>query len=298
MASTRQILQRRKAVGNIKKVTKTMEMISTSRYRGYFERWNKGQEFYDSLAQMAYLLVTANEPIVHPLLADNSSDTFAILVIGSNRGLCGGYNSNINHLVDVHIKRAKRFGKKLKVYAAGKKAIAYLRLRGIKIEHIFEDFDEVPSPQRADEIADGFIEQYINNEIDYFGIVYTRFFSLSSQHAQTLSVLPVPDLIDDLTTRAKVIWPWEHVFEDFDLYPSPVKIFDTLVRMMIRSSVAGCFLDSALSEHLARVVAMKSATDNAQSMMEELAAEYNRARQGQITGELMDIVGGVEALSK
>lgn len=297
MASTRQIQQRKRAVANICKVTRTMEMISTSRYRGYYDRWLKGQSFYNTLAQMAYLLVTAQEPISHPLMEENESGKLAVLVIGSNRGLCGGYNSNINHLVDVHVKRAKRLRKELVVYAAGKKAVNYLRSRNIKIEKVFDDFDEVPSPKQADEIADSFIEKYLNNEIEYLGIVYTRFFSLASQHAETLTLLPVPELIDDLTTRATVIWPWELNFEDFELSPGPEKIFDTLATMMIRSAVASCFLDSALCEHLARVVAMKSATDNADNMIEELTAEYNRARQGQITGELMDIVGGVEALA-
>ena len=297
MAGIRQIQQRKRAVTNICKVTRTMEMISTSRYRGYYESWQQGQRFYNSLAQMAYLLVTADKPIEHDLLKDNDSGNIAIFVMGANRGLCGGYNSGLSHLIDVHVKRAKRLRKNLRVFASGKKAIAHLKQRKIPIEKVFSDFDEVPSPKQCDEIADSFINMYLNKEIDYLGIVYTRFFSLASQHPQTLALLPLPELIDDLTTRATVIWPWELNFEDFDLSPDANSIFDTLGRMMIRSAVASCFLDSALSEHLSRVVAMRSATENAENMIDELTSEYNRARQGQITGELMDIVGGVEALA-
>ena len=297
MPSTRQIIQRKRAVSNICKVTSTMEMISSSRYRGYYNRWLDAQDFYNSLAQMAYLLVTAQKTIEHPLMHDNTSDTFAVLVIGANRGLCGSFNSNINHLIDIHIKRAARFKKKLKVYVSGKKAVTYLRNHDIKIEKEFTGFDEVPSPEQINQIADEFIQQYVDNEIDYLGLVYTRFYSMAHQHAETLTILPLPELIDDLTTRTTVIWPWELTFEDFEFNPPVEQMFDGLSRMMIRSAVSGCFLDSALSEHLSRVVAMRNATENAESMIDDLTAEYNRARQNQITGELMDIVGGVEALT-
>ena len=110
-----------------------------------------------------------------------------------------------------------------------------------------------------------------------------------------MTVLPIVDLIDDLTTRATVIWPWELDFEDFELSPSPESIFETLAKMIIRTSVLGCFLEAAVSEHLARVVCMRSASDNADDMIKDLTKEYNRARQGQITVELLDIVAGVEA---
>ncbi len=296
MAGTRQIQQRHKAVANICKVTRTMEMISTSRYRRYLENWRNRQQFDEALAQLAYLILTSEQTIKHPLMEDNNSGKFAILVMGSNRGLCGGYNNKINHLVDVHVKRAKRLRKQLKIYAAGKKAISYLNSKKIPITKEYTDFDEVPSPEQIDKIADSFIAQYENKEIDYFGVVYTRFFSLASRHAQTLSLLPVADLIDDLTTKATSIWPWRVSPTDFELTPNISEMFDSMIRMMIRSGLSSCFVDSALSEHLSRVIAMRSATENGENMLKQLNAQYNRARQGQITGELMDIAGGVEAM--
>ncbi len=98
-----------------------------------------------------------------------------------------------------------------------------------------------------------------------------------------------------MATRATVIWPWELSFEDFYLSPSGDEVIEGLARMIIRSSIETCFMDAALSEHVARMVAMRNATDNAQEMIKELTNEYNRARQGQITGELLDIIGGSEA---
>ena len=295
MAGTRQILQRRDAAENISKVTHTMETVSAVRYRQHYKRWSDGTAFYDALAQLAYLVVTAEEAIPHPLMLDNDSDCHAIIVSGSNRGLCGAYNSNVCRLVDVHIKMAKRFGKKLKIYAQGKKVVTHLTNRGIEIEREFDEFEEVPSVEQARAIADDFISQYKNGEIGRLGIVYTRFYSPAHQQAQTLTILLVADLIDDLTTRATVIWPWELSFEDFLLSPSAEEIFDSLATMMVRTAISSCFVDDALSEHLGRVIAMRSATDNAEEMIEDLTRDYNRARQNRITSELLDIIGGVEA---
>ncbi|MHC5060231.1 MAG: ATP synthase F1 subunit gamma [Planctomycetota bacterium] len=292
MAGTRLILERRRAVEDIGKVTHTMETVSAVRYQQYYKRWAGGGQFYDSLAQLAYLIVTAEQTIEHPLMLDNKSDCNAILVIGSDRGLCGAYNSNICHLAEVHINMARRFGKKLKIYARGRKVINYLSNRGIELEVTYDDFEELPTTDQIKAIADEFMADYAAGRIGRLGIVYTRFHSPASQRAQTLMVLPVAELIDDLTTRTTVIWPWELAFEDFLLSPSAEEIFDSLATMMVRSSLSACFLDAVVSEHLGRVMAMRSATDNADEMAQDLMREYNRARQGQITAELLEIISG------
>jgi F-type H+-transporting ATPase subunit gamma len=293
MAGTRQILLRRKAIANIWKVTRTMEMISTSRYKSYYNRWAASTDFYDSLAQAAYLLVTSQESIDHPLMKESTGKKAAILAIGSNRGLCGSYNSSVYRLVDVHVKRAKKLGKELDIYVQGRKLVSTLHFHGIEPTKVYTDFDEVPTDEQASKMADSFIQQYINGELDYFGIVYTRFYSVASQHAQTLTVLPISELIDDLTTRATLISPPEMAVENFYLSPSADELFDELATMIVRASLRSCFIDAALSQHLARVVAMRNATENADEMVKELTAQYNRARQSQITSELLDIIGGV-----
>ncbi|MHC5082396.1 MAG: ATP synthase F1 subunit gamma [Planctomycetota bacterium] len=294
MANTRQILQRRNAAANISKVTGTMETISAVRYRQYYNQWAEGSAFYDTLAQMAFLMVTGDVQIEHPLMKMSDCKTNALIVIGSDRGLCGSYNTDVFRQIDTHVKMAKRFGRELKFYAKGKKVIAYLEHLGIQPEMIYVDF-EVPTAEQANEIGDFFMEEYDKGNIGRLGIVYNRFYSAASQKAQTLTVLPFVDLIDDLTTRATVIWPWELALDDFEMSPSKESIFETLAKMMIRTSVLGCFLEAAVSEHLARVVCMRNASDNADEMIKELNKEYNHARQGQITVELLDIVSGVEA---
>ena len=293
MANTRQILDRRRAASNICKVTGTMETISAVRYRQFYNQWAEGQLFYESLAQLAYLMVTAEHSVDHPLMKLSSCKTQAVLVIGSDRGLCGAYNNDLYRQIDTHIKMAKRFGRELQVYAKGRKILSYLEHRGIKPIQVYDEFAEVPSVEQAKAIADHFIEEYCANKIGRLGVVYNRFFSAASQKVQTLTVLPVVDLIDDLTTRSTVIWPWELNYEDFELIPSPYELFEGLAEMIIRTSILGCFLEAAVSEHLSRVVCMRNATDNADEMIKDLTKDYNRARQGQITVELLDIVSGV-----
>ena len=292
MAGIRQILNRKRAAENISKVTHTMETVSAVKYRRYYGIWRQGRDFYNALARLAYLMVIAEEPIDHPLLAENTSDQRALIVIGSDRGLCGAHNTGIYRLIDVHVNMARRFGKKLKIYAKGSRVINYLNGRGVDIAGEYTDFDEIPSPEQARRIGADFMQQYIDGQIGALSVVYSRFFSPASQRPQTLSVFPVSELIDDLTTRATVIWPWELGFEDFIVSPSPVELFDEIVRMIVNTVLSGCFLESILSEHLERVVAMRSATDNAFEMIEDLTREYNRSRQGQITSDLLDIIGG------
>ena len=145
MAGTRQILNRLKAAENISKVTNTMETISAIRYRQHFNTWRDGRGFYDALATMAYLIVTAEKTVDHLLMAENKSRTNALIVIGSDRGLCGSYNSDIFRLVDIHLNMAKRFNRTLKVYAAGSKVIAYLAGRGVEVADTYTDVEDIPS---------------------------------------------------------------------------------------------------------------------------------------------------------
>jgi F-type H+-transporting ATPase subunit gamma len=277
MASIRQIAQRRKAIDSIARMTRTLGMISSSRYKAYSSRWALTGTYRDTLARIAYLLATPQKPLDHPLLKENTSGRAAILALGSRKGLCGAYNAEIYQLVEVHVQQARAHGRQLDIYTPHGKLEAVL------------------DPQ-IHAIADDFISQYMAGKLDSFGIVYKRFYSASSQQAQTLTILPLLELVDDLTTRSMVIWPWDLTFEDFYMTPSADRIVEGLAGMLAHYSILSCFMDAILSEHLARMVAMKSATDNAEDMIRQFSTEYNRARQTQITSELLDIVSGMGAL--
>ena len=285
---------RRRAAQNISKVTGTMETISAVRYRKYYNVCSEGQAFYDALAQLAYLMVTAETPIKHPLMSPPQSNINALIVIGSDRGLCGAYNNELFRQIDTHLKMpggsdgAEDLGQ-------GRTVLNYLDHLGVEPAGTYEDFRETPTAAQSNAMGDFFMDQYLQGKIGRLGIVYNRFFSPASQKVQTLTVLPIIDLIDDLTTRSTIIWPWEQHFEDFYVTPAADEIFETMAQMIIRTSIAGCFLEATLSEHLARVVSMRNATDNAEEMIRDLTKDYNRARQSQITTELLDIISGVKS---
>jgi F-type H+-transporting ATPase subunit gamma len=296
MGSIRQIFLRRKAIDSIARMTRTLEMISSARYKAYSSRWALTGAYRDALARIAYLLATAPKPLSHPLLKENSSGRAAILAIGSRKGLCGSYNTEIFHLVEVHIEQARARGKQLDIYVPRSRLESVLTFHGVTPTKVYTDLDERPTDLQIRTIADEFIDQYMSGQIDSFGIVYKRFYSASSQRAQTLTILPLPELVDDLTTRSQVIWPWDLTFDDFLMTPSADRIVESLARMLILYSIQSCFMDAVLSEHLARMIAMRNATDNAEDMIKQLTTDYNRARQTQITSELLDIVSGMGAL--
>lgn len=296
MAGTRQILQRRKAVENIRRITRTMEMISTARYKSYFNKRIAVVDYHDALARMGYLLITSQKPIDHPLLKENKSGRWIILALGSNRGLCGQYNDAVYRMVEVHVKKAKELNKNLEVYTTESRLLGMLEYHHIKPAKVYTGFEELPSDELIELMANDFVKKYMGGTIDYFGVVYMRFSSITSQQVQTLNILPVAELVDDLVTRAKVIWPWELSFENFYLSPSAEEVIEGLTTMMVQYSIKRCFMDAALSEHVARMVAMRNATDNADEMIKDLNSQYNRARQAGITNELLDIIGGTGVL--
>lgn len=296
MAGIRQITLRKKAVANIRRVTRTMEMISTAKYKYYHNKRNIIEEYHNALAQIGYLLVTSQQPIDHPLLKENASDRIALFVIGSSRGLCGAYNEYIYQIVNANVKNVAQLGKQLDVYATDSRLVHTLRYHKINIVKVYPNVDGILHSGGLDEITNDFMEQYLSGKIGRFDIVNMKYFSMSSQKPGTMTILPLTELINDLIIRPTVIWPWKYTFEDFYLSPSASQLIEYLAKMFVRSSIESCLMDAAISEHLARMMAMRNATENAEDMMKELTNEYNRARQTQITNELLDIISGTGAL--
>jgi F-type H+-transporting ATPase subunit gamma len=291
MAAVRQILSRLRAITNICRITRTMEMMSTAKYKVYREKLSDTVDFYDALAQAAFLLISSPEPLKHPLLEENSSGHTALLSIGSDRGLCGSFNNRICRLVEENIRSAKERSKKVDVYVSGARLIHTLNSHNIKPAKAYTDIQEMPTDQQLDEISQFFSGEYMAGRLDFFGIIYMRFYSVTSQQAQTLTIMPLTELIDDLATRSKVIWPWDYTLEDFFLSPAADEAIEDLAKMIIRSAIQNCFMETVLSEHIARMIAMRSATKNANDMIRQLKGDYNRARQTHITAELLDIIG-------
>ena len=241
MAAIRQILQRRKAAQNICRITRTMEMISTAKFKSYHRLWQSVSEYHNALARAGYLMVTSDEALEHPLLKENSSGKWAILAIGSSRGLCGSYNSEIFRLVSVHVKRAKAMRKKLDIYTTDCRLLTMFGHYGITPKKVYTNLSEVPTYIQIEDIAGDFISQYMQGELDYLGIVYMRYYSASSQQAQTLTIMPLTELIDDLATRAFEIWPWNLSIDDFHFSPPLQKTVELLAKMIIGGMDRGVF---------------------------------------------------------
>ena len=297
MAAIRQILQRKKAAQNICRITRTMEMISTAKFKSYNRLWQAESDYHNALARAGYLMATGEAALTHPLLAARVGSRRVVLAVGSTRGLCGSYNSEVFKLLAVHLKMAQAAGKQLDIYLPESRLLNLLIHYGVTPKKVYTSLDEMPTYLQIEEIADDFIEQYIKGDLEQFSMVYMHYHSASSQQPQSLTILPLTDLIAELATRSTPIWPWKLSFDDFYFSPPIYKSVESLAKMIVSAWISACFMDAALSEHFARMVAMKNATENADQMIKDLTTEYNRARQTQITGELLDIIGGTGDLA-
>jgi F-type H+-transporting ATPase subunit gamma len=274
-----------------------MEMISTAKFKSYNRLWQSVSDYHNALARAGYLMTTGEAALEHPLLSERTGQKRAVLAVGSTRGLCGSYNSEVFKLLAVHLKMAQAEGKQLDIYLPESRLLNLLIHYGVTPKKVYTSLDEMPTYLQIEEIADDFIEQYIKGDLEQFSMVYMHYHSASSQQAQSLTILPLTDLIAELATRSTPIWPWNLSFDDFHFSPPMYKSVESLARMIVSAWISACFMEAALSEHLARMVAMRNATDNADQMIKDLTTEYNRARQTQITGELLDIIGGTGDLA-
>jgi len=295
MATTREIVKRRKSVTNIRKITKTMEMIATSRFKKSFTRAVGAKPYTKKISELVGALAGGDETVEHPLLRVNEeSQRTVLLVLTSNRGLCGGYNSNINRLALQHIEELKAEDQEIDLRISGKKGQQALKYKGHVADVNYAQFDDKTTYAMVEELANEFIGMYTRREIDAVQVVYTRFISSARHTAEVLNLLPLSGLEEE--EKQPEEGTLETGIEFFEFYPSALEILQELIPTTVRTRLFQCFTDAIVSEQVARMSAMKAATDNAEQMIEALTRQYNRARQSQITGELLDILGGAEAI--
>jgi len=292
MANTREIIKRRKSVANIGKITGTMEMIATSRFKKAHIRSVGSKPYTNAITRLVAALSASNGKIVHPLLEKNDvSNKTLILVLTGNRGLCGAYNSNVLHEAKRQIAEIQKEGGEIELRASGKKAIQYFRFIGQEASAGYTDFDIKTTFADVEVLADEFMDLYRKKEIDAVQVVYTRFISTARFYPEVLDLLPLAALTDPLDQR-----PYGTFVEDYIFSPEPEEILQELIPTTVRTRLYQCFTDAIVSEQVVRMRSMKAAADNAEQMISNLTRQYNRARQSQITGELLDIMGGVNAL--
>jgi F-type H+-transporting ATPase subunit gamma len=211
-------------------------------------------------------------------------------VLTANRGLCGGYNASAVRMGLLRYMEWFDQECKLRLEVSGKRGISAFRFRKIPLHEAFTHFDDQPLFADVEKIADRYLEDYTLGRLDRLDVVYTQFVSRSRQQPVTETLLPLGSLVDqdaaEMVPRGA----------GYEFLPSAESILKEIVPASFKVRLYKCFLDAAVSEQVARMVAMKGATDNASDIIKQLSMTYNRARQSQITTEIMDIIGGVEAL--
>jgi F-type H+-transporting ATPase subunit gamma len=303
MPNPRLLDKRRKSIKNIRKITRTMELIARAKFKKAMDRASAATAYTERMTQLVRDLLASGVEVSHPLLDVRDSVQHAtLLVLTGNRGLCGGFNGNLQRAGFLHWQELTKQVPNVRLEVVGKRGIAAFKFRGIPAAATFTQFDDKPRFDEVDVIASRYLDEYATGRLDRLDVVYTKFESIARQHVVTETLLPLAGLAlptktskssetnlgSSLPSRRRAIYEFE---------PSPRSILEEIVPASFKVKLFKCFLDSAVSEQIARMVAMKSATENAEDLIRRLSMQYNRARQGRITSELMDVIGGVEALS-
>lgn len=292
MAKARALDKRRKSIKNIRKITRTMELVSTAQFRRAMERAISAESYTRRMAKLVSDLARTGLSVDHPLLSNRESTRrAALLIVTANRGMCGGYNSGILRAAMERLEELKKEYEEVELYVSGKRGVSYLKYRGIQTERIFLEFDHKPAYEQVVPLANDCMNRYKNGELDRFEVAYSRFVSLSKQHPHVETLLPLASMTDESETDSS------DGKTEYEFLPSPQSILEEIVPNSFRMKLFKCFLDAAVSEQIARMMAMKAATDNADSMISSLTTTFNRARQSQITNEIIEVISGASALN-
>ncbi len=290
MATLRDIQKRIKAVENTKKITKAMKMVAAAKLRKVQSRMLDLRPYADKMHDVLMSLAKGADSEAHPLLSFRPRKTVEVVVVTSDRGLCGAFNTNILNAAHAAIDNLKKEGFEVSVSTVGKKAREYFKRRDITVRNSWTGISGSVRFSSAQEIANDIKEHYINETIDEVTVVYNSFKSMVAQDVTTAKLLPLtPEEKGDEEASAEST-------ADFIYEPSMEEIFDKLIPRNVDIQIYRALLESSASEEAARMSAMENATQSCTEMVETLTLQFNKARQASITGELMDIVGGVEAL--
>jgi F-type H+-transporting ATPase subunit gamma len=301
-ATLRELRGRIRSAGSIKKITKAQELIATSRIGRAQNRLQAARPYAFEITAMLTTLA-AEAALDHPLLVEREEPKRAgVLVVTSDRGLCGAYNSSVFRRAEELFSLMRQEGKTPILYTVGRKALNYYRFRNWKITESWSGFSEQPSYEQAREIGSTLVDTFMAGAddvgddpgpdgilgVDELHIVYTEFKSMMSQNAVAYRIAPMVVEYVEEETGPRTLYSFE---------PDATELFDALLPRYLTTRVYAALLESAASELASRQRAMKSATDNADDLIKALTLEANRERQAQITQEISEIVGGANALA-
>ena len=306
MASQKDIKDRISSVKNIRKITRAMEMVAAARLRRAEQRIDELRPYAEAIRKMTRRASEAAESMPSiPLLKERDNiQTVGLLLVTGDRGLAGGFNSQIIRAGNRRARELEDEGKSVRWFASGKKGVSSLEFRGREVTG-FEGFTDRPAFADAREIGDALTSAYVDGEVDRVEIIYNHFVSTMTQEVAHETLLPLQqaDVVGDdddesgdgdgdsdegaNVSHERSLWIYE---------PSAEEILERLVPDYVEISIYRALLESTASEHGARMTAMRSASENAGELIDDLTLEANRQRQADITQEIMEVVGGAEAL--
>ncbi len=305
MAKTREIKKRIKAVGNIRRITKTMQMIATSKFAKAQQAAVAGRPYAETLFHLVADLSGAVRDVSHPLLGTGRGQATGrplTLILTSDRGLCGAYNSNVLRAAMAFL-RANPAARDGRIELVGRKGAGFLKFQGVHVarQHTFGDR---PAYDAVKALADDYMRLFTAGEISAVRIVYMKYFSAGKQAPTVTQLLPFDAESMSEAARSQAVSRQAALADEaakpitsiYEFSPGATELLGELLPAAVRAVLFQIFNDAVVSEHVARMVAMKSATDNAGKAGKALSRRYNRARQAQITTELTEIISGAQAL--
>ena len=289
-AELRIINRRIKSVKSTKKITRAMELIASSRIVKAQQRMESSNSYIEVLDEIVQELTNLGS--IGQEESEQVSNKVALIVITSDRGLAGAYNSNILKLAEQKYQEVISSNKEVDLYAIGKKASGYFTYRNINPASSYEGITDEPKFENAFEVMSSVIESYNNGDLAEVYILYTKYVSALTQNAIVKQLLPLVKA-EDNSNEQEIENTGGYSFE-----PSAEEVLEELIPKYMNATLFGALLNSSTSEHASRMRAMKAATENAEDLVKILTRQSNQARQAEITTEISEIVGGAEALAE
>lgn len=296
-ANIREIKGRIKAVGNIQRITKTMQLIASARFQAMQKKATQSQAYTQKIGEMVGELAAAlasSGDISHPLIAPPAkpANKELLLILTSERGLCGAYNGNVMRTAVAYLKDQPGM-ENTDIEIVGKKGIAFAKFNGIKLHNSFTHFKDSPAYADVEELAQRYIDDFIAGKYDAVKVAFMNFETMSRQKPVVQTLIPLEPPKADGDAKASSGSGTQSVYE---FSPDAETLLAELLPVTVKTTLYQAFMDAVVSEQIARMIAMKSATDAAGKQSKSLKRQFNRARQTAITTELSEIIGGAAAL--
>ena len=293
MAAGKEIRGKIKSVENTKKITKAMEMVAASKMRKAQDRMRAARPYSDKIRNITANLSQANPEYQSPYMrATGTAKAVGFIVVTTDKGLCGGLNTNVLRAVTTKMRDAQAAGKRVVAVAIGNKGLGFLNRIGAQVLSQAVQLGDAPQLDKLIGPVKTLLDAFVAGELDEVHICYTKFINTMKQEPLVEQLLPLSSSVLDQTEEEKKAYGWDYLYE-----PDAATVIDELLKRYIEALVFQSVAENMASEQSARMVAMKAATDNAGTLIGELKLVYNKTRQAAITKELSEIVGGAAAIS-